>query len=92
MTSYLYGVWQGGLAPSYSIYERSNVALGTHVGNYPHVVHGIWTGSTFNFEDWTFNATYCAALVATYMETYGVTYAATYYRNVACNVRALEWI
>lgn len=88
----LLGAWQDGLAPSYLAYTLQPVAIGTHVGNNPHVIKGTYSGGTFTIGDITYNLTYCADTTATYVATYGATYAATYYRDIACNVRALEWI
>lgn len=89
----LYGVWQDGLIATYLGYssEISDVVLGTHVGNHPHVVRGLYDGS-FTFNDYTYNLTYCASYTESYITTHGATYAATYYQQIACNVRALEWI
>lgn len=88
----LYGVWQDSLSPLRVASTLQTVALGTHVGNNPHVIKGTYAGGTFTFGDITYNLSYCADQTATYVATYGATYAATYYREIACNVRALEWI
>lgn len=92
-TSSFYGVWQDGLLATYIHYitEFSDVVLGTHVGNHPHVVRGLYDGS-FNFNDYTYNLTYCGSYTASYIAEHGATYAATYYAGTACHVRALEWI
>lgn len=92
MGTYLYGVWPDGLLVTYQHYtEFADVVLGTHVGNHPHVVRGIYN-SLFNFDDYTYNLSYCASYVASYIAAHGVTYSATYYQQTACNVRALEWV
>lgn len=93
MGSYIFGVWQDGLLATYFGYssEISNVVLGTHVGNHPHVVRGLYSGS-FDFNDYTYNLEDCATYTASYVATYGATYAAVYYRETMCHVRALEWI
>ena len=92
MGTYLYGVWPDGLLVTYQHYtEFADVVLGTHVGNHPHVVRGIYTTS-FNFDDYTYNLSYCGSYTASYIAFYGATYAATYYQQTACNVRALEWV
>lgn len=92
MGTYLYGVWQDGLLSTYNHYQEfADVVLGTHVGNHPHVVRGLY-GGTFNFDDYTYNLSYCASYTASYIATYGPSYAATYYQMGGCNVRALEWV
>lgn len=89
----LYGVWQDGLIATYMGYSSdiSDVVLGTHLGNHPHVVRGLYDG-TFTFEDYTYNLTYCSSYTASYIITHGATYAATYYQQTQCHVRALEWV
>lgn len=91
MTSYLYGVWQGGLCLTYIGYEQTDLVLGTHIGNYPHVVMAQWNETDYIFADMTYDISYCNSAVS-YINTYGATYAATYYRDTLCNVRSLEWV
>lgn len=92
MGTYLYGVWQDGLLSTYNHYQEfADVVLGTHVGNHPHVVRGLY-GGPFNFDDYTYNLSYCGTTTASYIATYGVSYAAAYYAYSACHVRALEWV
>jgi hypothetical protein len=93
MTSYMYGVWQDGMYPTYLTYGSgpSEVYLGTHVANDP-----MFAFSTYPFSYWhnkTFNLSYCGSTyVASYIATYGITYAVATYRNVACNIRSIGWI
>lgn len=91
MSSYMYGVWQSGLCLTYIGPGQDDVILGTHVGNYPHLLMAFWNGSDYTLADHTYDLAYCD-IAATYISTYGVTYAATYYRETACNVRSLEWV
>lgn len=90
MSTYVYGVWQGGME-ALDLEELSVLAIGTHVGNYPHIILGSYEEGDYIFVDITNNATYCDDAV-TYVETYGATYAAVFYRSTLCNVRSLEWI
>ena len=98
--SCFYGVWQDGLHVTYQSYDQvygfQDFYMGTHVGNYPHMVFAnTQLGAGFDADqlfDLTYDVAYCASYTASYIATYGVTYAATYYRDTACNVRALEWV
>lgn len=88
--SAFYGVWQDGLIATYNN-PLGNVILGTHVGNALHVVRGTYD-PPFAFRDYTYNLETCESYTASYIASYGATYAAVFYQDIACNVRALEWV
>lgn len=97
--SCLLGVWQDGLCVTYQAYDLTygfqDFYMGTHVGNFPHIVFANTNGVGFDgdeFFDITYDLSYCAYQTASYIDLFGVTYAATYFRDTACNVRALEWV
>lgn len=90
----LFGVFQDSFLVTYNHYQSSfsNVVLGTHVGNNPHVMRGRYTTPLYDFNDYTYNLETCESYTETYIASYGATYSATYYAEIACHVRALEWI